>query len=128
MHELSICQALITQVEQLAAEHHAGGVDRVLISVGPLSGAEPALLHNAYPIACAGTLAEGSRLEIQESPIRVRCLRCGTESDARPNHLVCGECGDWHTQLIAGDELLLVQVELTGLTEEPPCAIPAAAT
>jgi Zn finger protein HypA/HybF involved in hydrogenase expression len=25
---------------------------------------------------------------------------------------VCGTCGDWHTDLIGGDELMLLRVEL----------------
>jgi hydrogenase nickel incorporation protein HypA/HybF len=28
------------------------------------------------------------------------------------NRLLCGACGDWHTQVISGDELLLESVEL----------------
>lgn len=117
MHELSLCQALIAQVERVAREHGAGAVEKVLIGVGPLSGAEPDLLRQAYPIACAGSLAEGSTLEIHERPIRVRCGTCGAETDARPNRLLCGACGDWRTQLLSGDELLLEQVELTRFAE-----------
>jgi hydrogenase nickel incorporation protein HypA/HybF len=29
-----------------------------------------------------------------------------------PNRLVCGACGDWRTDLAAGDEMLLLSVEL----------------
>lgn len=28
------------------------------------------------------------------------------------NRLLCGACGDWHTRIISGDELLLESVEL----------------
>ena len=28
------------------------------------------------------------------------------------NRLICGACGDWHTQLLSGDELILESVEL----------------
>ncbi|MCB1724266.1 MAG: hydrogenase maturation nickel metallochaperone HypA [Gammaproteobacteria bacterium] len=117
MHELSVCQALVEQVVRVAREHGAGSVARVTIGVGALSGTEPALLRQAYPIACAGTPAEGSTLEINERPIRVRCALCGAETDARANRLLCGACGDWHTQLLSGDELLLEQVELAKLAE-----------
>jgi hydrogenase nickel incorporation protein HypA/HybF len=43
----------------------------------------------------------------------VRCETCGAESVALPNRLVCGACGDWHTRLVSGDEMLLASVELT---------------
>ena len=111
MHELAICQALITQVEDIAVQRTAW-VRQVRIGVGPLSGIEPQLLESAYPLACAGTWAEGSQLNIEHIDVRVRCRGCGAETMAAPNRLVCGACGDWHTDLLAGDELLLLRVEL----------------
>jgi hydrogenase nickel incorporation protein HypA/HybF len=111
MHELSICQALISQVEAIARQR-AGQVRRVRVGVGRLSGIEPRLLEDAYPLACAGTGAEGSQLVIDHMNIRVRCRSCGAESEAAPNRLICGACGDWHTDLLSGDELMLLQVEI----------------
>jgi hydrogenase nickel incorporation protein HypA/HybF len=111
MHELSICQALISQVEGIARER-SGQVRRVRLGIGPLSGVEPRLLEDAYPLACAGTCAEGSQLAIEYMNIRVRCRSCGAESEAAPNRLLCGACGDWHTDLLSGDELLLLQIQL----------------
>jgi hydrogenase nickel incorporation protein HypA/HybF len=111
MHELSICQALISQVEDIAGRRSAS-VRQVRVGIGPLSGIEPQLLESAYPLACVGTRAEGSRLEIERTDVRVRCRRCGAQTVAAANRLVCGACGDWHTDLLAGDELLLLRVEL----------------
>lgn len=112
MHELSICQALISQVEDIVRQYAGQQVRNVRLGIGPLSGAEPQLLKDAYPLACAGTGAEGSQLSIENLAVRVRCRSCGAESEASPNRLLCGACGDWHTDLLSGDELLLLQVEL----------------
>ena len=112
MHELAVCHALLERIEGIARER-AARVSRVRLAVGPLSGVEPGLLTRAYPLACAGTFAEGSELDIDESPVRVRCRTCGVESAASANRLLCGECGDWRTELASGDELLLVGVELS---------------
>ena len=112
MHELALCQALMSQIETIARVHHATRVTAITLGMGPLSGVEAQLLKNAYPIASSGTLAEGAELMIEATPIRVRCSSCGADSDALINRLVCGRCGDWRTQLISGDELLLVSVEL----------------
>ena len=111
MHELSVCQALLTQVEQLAREQGARQVVKVSLGIGPLSGVEPALLSQAYPIAAAGTVAENSELVIEERPVRVHCSQCGKDSDATANRLLCAHCGDWRTELLSGDDLLLMQVE-----------------
>lgn len=112
MHELSVCRALIAQLAEVAQGHGAQGVKSVRVSIGPLSGVEPQLLRNAYPIVSAGSIAAESTLLIEAVPIRVKCETCGAETDAAPNCLLCGSCGDYHTRLLSGDELTLVSVEL----------------
>ncbi len=112
MHELSVCQGMIRQLVQIAAEHKAVGISKVVLRIGPLAGVEPHLLEQAFPIASAGTVAAGASLVMEPLPIRVRCRQCGAESEAEPNRLLCAACGDWHTQLISGDEMLLASVEL----------------
>jgi len=112
MHELSICQSLINQVENIAHERNAQQVSLIVIGMGPLSGVEAQLLKNAYPIASAGTIAAKAKLVIEYLPIKVKCNECGCESDATPNKLICKQCGNWQTSLVSGDELLLMSVEL----------------
>ena len=92
MHELSICQALIEQVEATARKEGALQVVQVRVGIGPLAGVEPQLL--------------------QHLPVRVSCRECGQETGAEVANLACGKCGDWHTELVSGDEMLLTQVEL----------------
>ena len=113
MHELSICQALLDQVERIAVEHGASAVERILLRVGPLSGVEGPLLLHAYPLAAAGTIAENAELVIETAPVRVACNDCGAQTDATPNRLLCGDCGSYKTRLVSGDELLLANLELT---------------
>ncbi|HID82010.1 MAG TPA: hydrogenase maturation nickel metallochaperone HypA [Chromatiales bacterium] len=112
MHELSVCQALVDQVVSLAHEHHASSVERIDLQIGPLSGIEPALLLQAFPIASAGSLAHDAQLIIEEQDVRVYCEECDRESDAKVNQLVCRYCGDWRTRIVSGDEMLLVSVEM----------------
>ena len=112
MHELSICQALVNQVEQVAREHHSTRVTSVQLRIGPLSGVEPHLLEQAFPLAAAGTVAEGSELRLDCLPVSVSCGHCGAVTHALPNRLVCGQCGAWRTTLVSGDELQLARVEL----------------
>lgn len=112
MHELSICQALIEQIEAVAREQNAVQVVQVRIGIGPLSGVEPQLLEQAFQLARAGTVAATAGLLIDLLPLRVSCRQCGQETEAEVANLACGNCGDWHTQLVSGDEMLLSQVEL----------------
>lgn len=112
MHELSVCQGLLAQCGRIAAERGARGVGRIVVHVGPLCGVEPKLLADAFPIAAAGGIAEGAELIIENLPIRVRCNSCERESEASTSNLTCRHCGNWQTQLIGGDELLLASLEL----------------
>ncbi|HEX8873755.1 MAG TPA: hydrogenase maturation nickel metallochaperone HypA [Nitrosospira sp.] len=112
VHELSICQALIAQVEEIALNHRARKVELVRVRIGPLSGVEASLLQHAYPFASAGTLAAESTLVIDAVAARVKCEACGAESEAEPNRLACGTCGSTLTKVVSGDEMLLMGVEL----------------
>jgi hydrogenase nickel incorporation protein HypA/HybF len=112
MHELAVCQDIISQVEQLALEHRAKAVYSISLEIGPLSGVESALLQAAFPVASAGTVAENALLEITAMPVTVSCNICHQQTTAIPNRLICGACGSWKTRLVSGDEMLLKRVEL----------------
>ena len=107
MHELSICQALLTQVDQIARENGAAAVTEINVDVGPLSGVVPQLLSQAFTFAKTNSKAACAELVINESVILLRCQICHHESQAETNALICGQCGDWRTTLIRGDELML---------------------
>lgn len=112
MHEMAVCQGLVDQVEEVARSQRGQRVERIDVSVGPLSGVEPQLLQQAFPLAAAGSLAEGAQLIIETAPVRVHCDDCGRDSEAGATRLVCAHCGNWRTRLISGDELLLMRVEI----------------
>lgn len=118
MHELAIAQSLVMEACRVAAENRAPKVDAVWVQVGPLSGVEPALFERAFTVARAETPAHDAKLTIETGPIEVQCSNCGAETHAAPNKIVCGACGAWQVQIIAGDELVLNRVELSGIHEE----------
>jgi hydrogenase nickel incorporation protein HypA/HybF len=112
VHELSICQSLLSQVSDIASDRGAHAVERIVIEVGPLSGIEPELLAQAFAVARAGSCAAGAALSIETPGVTVSCLSCGAQSQTAPNRLVCGVCGGFRTRIVAGDELRLRRVEL----------------
>jgi len=116
VHEMSVCQGLINQVEQIARERGARRVDSIVLSIGPLSGIEPQLLSRAFEIARMETLAENAELEIETGPVVVECRSCGSSADVRVNRLLCPSCGSWQVNLVQGDELLLLRLEISEIT------------
>ena len=113
MHELSVCLSLLQQMMTIAEERNASAVERVYLKIGPLSGIEPHLLRQAYPLAVAGTVAENAELVIEAADVVVTCTQCGSESKVLPNRLLCADCGDFRTHIISGDEMILQRLELT---------------
>ena len=104
MHELSVCQALLTQVIEIAAERGADAVERIVI--------EPALLARAFDVVRTGSCAAQAVLSIESPGVTICCVTCGAQSQTAPNRLVCTACGGYRTRIVAGDELRLRRVEL----------------
>nr|CRH04978.1 hydrogenase nickel incorporation protein hypA [Candidatus Magnetococcus massalia] len=117
MHELSLCYGLLDQVQQVVVERAAQRATRIELRIGPLSGAEPELLKAAFPVAAAGTVAEGAELVMERGVVEVRCGECGATGEVPSNRLLCPACESWRTQVVSGDELLLTSLELE-LAEE----------
>lgn len=115
MHELAICQGLLSQVRRVAEQKGATSVHSIRLRIGPLSGVEAPLLRQAFSIARGDTIAQGAGLEIEFAPVTVQCRICGAESAAAPNRLLCGQCNAWQVRVTGGDELLLMSVELSGM-------------
>ena len=118
MHELAICQSLLAQVEEIASENKAERVSVITVQIGPLSGVVPMLLKRTFAVARRGTLAANAKLVMEETQARIRCRGCGSDATVPENRLVCPACGDFHTTLIGGNELILKRVTLNAPEQE----------
>jgi len=110
MHEYSLVQALLQQVEAEARARQASAVHRVTVRIGPLAGVERALFATAYQLSVPGTLCENAALVMTGEDIIWRCQVC----DARipdGSVLTCPACG-WPARLAGGDALVLERIEL----------------
>ncbi len=112
VHELSICQALLTQVAAIAATREGAVVARIVIEVGPLAGIEPVQLLRAFLILRLGGCAAQAVLSIETTEVLISCTSCGAQTQTRPNRLLCGACGEFRIRILGGEELRLRRVEL----------------
>ena len=112
MHEYSIVGALIKQCEQHAEDNDATKVTRVAIKVGILSGVEPALLETAFQTFKLEGVCHDAKFEMQIQPIVLSCFECGKETTHNERSIICGHCQSNRTQVIDGEDLLLMQLEL----------------
>ena len=112
MHELSIAQALVEQVERMVLDESALRANKVTIAVGSLSGADPEALRAAFPLVAEGTAADGAELIVETVAAQVRCSACGSDSVAENYFVGCPVCGSREVELVSGRELHIQSVEL----------------
>lgn len=113
MHEYSIVQNLLDLCEQNASSNNASKIHKVVVGIGELSSVEPQLLKVAFDTFKFDTAAAEADLEIKRVPLSSKCLDCGKEFTPTISNFLCQKCGSANTQLLSGDELLLLSLEIS---------------
>jgi len=110
VHEYSVVQALMEQVEAAVRSHGAVSVARVRLAIGEQAGIETGLLASAFDLVRGGTVCANATLELREVPARWSCRGCGRGIE-RGALLACPDCGSPAT-LVDGGEMILERLEL----------------
>ena len=92
MHELALTKGIIDIVNSEAEKSGFKNVLEITLRVGEYSGIVPQCLREFFPIAAAGSVAEGAELVIEPVKARFRCLECGHEGEADRKSACCPEC------------------------------------
>lgn len=86
-------------------------VQRVVVEVGEMTGILPAYLCKYYSEVIAGTLLEGSELDVQVIPVKIRCKSCGeVYHPDREHHYSCPGCGSSAGGILSGRGLRMREV------------------
>ena len=113
MHELSIVEALIEQVEkEVERSGHHGRVTGLEVSIGRLSGVNPDSFRFALEMLSPGTLLEAAEIRIAEPNAACRCRSCGAVAEVDELVACCPKCGSGDLLLEGGRELWLQSIEL----------------
>lgn len=108
MHELAIAEEIVA----LVADRTGGvRVGRIVVEIGRLCAVAPDAMRFCFDLATEGTVAEGARLEIVETPGLGRCRACGAEVVLERPFGRCA-CGGTDLDWLAGEELRVKEVEL----------------
>ena len=108
MHELGIIQ----EVLDVVTEHARGArVKRVVLEIGKLTAVLPDAVRFCFDVCSAGTVAEGAKLEVVETPGQARCRSCGSHM-VFENAFACSRCGSFDLDWLAGMELTIRELEL----------------
>jgi hydrogenase nickel incorporation protein HypA/HybF len=110
MHEASLVTALLRQVAELAQANDHGQIVEIRVEVGPLSGVEPVLLHEAFERLKVDTIGAAAKLSIDAVDLSCLCLQCGQHYTTPTCEFVCPMCQSPRVQVTGGDALLLESV------------------
>jgi len=113
VHELTICQSLFALLRQEQAARRFSRLTRVRLEIGQFSALDPEALRYAFAVLCRGTFAEGATLEIDQPPGRATCLDCGADVTLESRLTDCPSCGGDRLRPTGGDQLQLVEMEVS---------------
>ncbi|MBQ7174617.1 MAG: hydrogenase maturation nickel metallochaperone HypA [Lachnospiraceae bacterium] len=111
MHELVIVEGILDTVIPEVKKYDVEKILSIRLKIGELSGIVPSCVHEYFRIAAKGTIAEGARIIIEKTPIRITCRDCGFEGEIRKGTYACPQCGSTGFRIISGKEYFVDSVE-----------------
>lgn len=113
MHELSIVEALIDQVNrEVDQAGQSGPVRRLALSIGRLSGVHPDSVRFAFELLTQNTSMEHAEIVIEEPKAVCRCRACGAPTEIDELVVQCPRCAAADIVIEGGRELLLQTIEI----------------
>jgi hydrogenase nickel incorporation protein HypA/HybF len=112
MHELSLAEAMLDIIKEQAKQDDFTRVTNVVLEIGALSHVEADAMSFCFDAVVAGTLAEGSKLEIVGIPATGKCPQCQKISNIQNLYDPCTHCGEFGLALIDGDQLRIRHLEV----------------
>lgn len=112
MHEMSICESILSAIREQAAAQNFTSVKRVCLEIGPLSGVEIEALKFGFDVVMNRSIAEGATLDIVETEASAWCMPCGENVAIAQRYDPCPKCGSHQLQVTAGEELRIKELEV----------------
>jgi hydrogenase nickel incorporation protein HypA/HybF len=112
MHELSLADAMVQEIETILKKEGAEKVCSVTVEMGKLSGVEKEPFEFAFPIVAEGTKLEGCKLVIEESPVVIECKDCQAKTKLDIPFAKCSNCDSRNISYISGKEFLIKSLEI----------------
>jgi hydrogenase nickel incorporation protein HypA/HybF len=117
MHEMTICEQIIGQLEDERQRRGFAVVKRLRLEIGLLSCLDPEALRYAFEISTRETFLDGVVLQIDRPPGQAVCLDCGAESTISSRLDACPACGSARLDATGGAQMRLIEMEIAGSLE-----------
>ena len=112
MHEMSIVEGLLDAVNKELRAYPGARTVAVRVRVGALRLVVPEVMETCYRAATLDTPLAGSRLELEQVAATARCPQCRHEFAVEEQWFECPKCHAAGGELLTGQELDLVNIEL----------------
>lgn len=112
MHELSICESILSLALNTAAGAGAKKITRIRVRHGELRAIVPELMSHYFRFLAKDTIAAGAELEMEAVPARARCGSCGEEYRIEGFKFQCPSCGAQAPEILQGMELFMEDIEV----------------
>ena len=111
MHEMSYIIRLVNLAAETAERQKAASVEKIVVSVGKMTGIEPYYMHKYYKTAIKDTVLQDSVLELEEVDVKAHCEDCGADyTPSATCDYLCPNCGSGKCRIIDGRSVILKQV------------------
>jgi len=110
MHEFSLIQSLLSQLEIIAEQNKLQQITKVTLQIGDFRQCVPEILEFAFTTLAEGTKAAGAKLVIEHLPIEMECLSCGEKFIVEKHVYFCPQCKQTRLNLLSGKEFVLQSV------------------
>ena len=115
MHELPVTESILQIVLKHAEKSDVRRIVTIHLQVGQLSDLQDDWMQRYFDYLSRGTPAEGAKLQIERTPIRLGCDACEASwTVARVEQIdaSCPQCGQKNSRLIGGREYTITNMEV----------------
>jgi hydrogenase nickel incorporation protein HypA/HybF len=113
MDEHELASQVLAAVDDAAYRNSATRISTVHLAIGGRRVLDIERLQAVFATAARGTVAEGAQLSVKVLPVRHHCQNCANDFESSGAERPCPACGHPHTEMIGGEELRLLDMELT---------------
>lgn len=119
MHELSMADAMVKTILDVAEKNDATEVLEATIEVGKLTMLNPEQLKFLLDVLVENTLLENATINIEEVPVAIKCNACdyigAANMDDSDHYLAivkCPECNERDLEITAGRECNVKNIKI----------------
>jgi hydrogenase nickel incorporation protein HypA/HybF len=112
MHELSLCETILSILDDSAQKEQFSRVLSIHLLLGDLSCVEPQALRFCFDAIKSGTIAQQASLIIEHVPGRARCKACGRDVVIQSYIDNCSFCQHIDLDVVDGDQMQIKFLEV----------------